>query len=115
MTAFLERNDLAWREKSCNIAIIQPEKNEAGWGALRIEIKVGSVSGLIRLRKVFKKQVEVAGLPTQSVWTRNADAVTLRLLKNRAQVTPCILFMPCALRCMPGWVLAGRTHLAAAP
>ena len=70
MAAFLEKNNLAWRAKSCTVAIIKPEVEESWWGALRIEIKVGSVSGLIRLRKVVKKQVEAAYIAKQQIRTR---------------------------------------------
>ena len=77
MAAFLEKNNLAWRAKSCTVAVIKPEPDEAGWGALRIEIKVGSVSGLIRLRKVVKKQVEAVKLPSHSLRTRKPVATSM--------------------------------------
>ena len=76
VAAFLEKNDQVWRTKSCTVSVIKPVADEAGWGAIRLEIRVISVSGLIRLRKVVKKQVEAVNLPTHSLRTRKPVATS---------------------------------------
>jgi len=55
LSTFLGKNDPAWRARRCTVTVIKPEANEAYWGAIRLDVAVYSVSGLIRLRKVMKK------------------------------------------------------------
>jgi hypothetical protein len=76
LTAFLGKNDPAWSSRGCTVTVIKPEANEAYWGAIRLDVAVYSVSGLIRLRKVMKKQVEMAGTAGQAILTRKPVAAS---------------------------------------
>ena len=71
---FLREKGQTWNTKSCTAAFIYPTTKEGGWGAVRVEIAVNSLSGLIKLRKVMKKHVEAAVVGGNSVRTRKHTA-----------------------------------------
>ncbi len=74
LTTFLEEQGQAWHVKRCTVTIIKPETDEGGWGAIRLEVAVYSLSGLIKLRKIMKKHVAATSVEGQSVRTRKPVA-----------------------------------------
>ena len=102
MATFLEKQGPAWDLKICNVTNIKPSIEESGWGAIRIDISVYSLSALIRLRKVVKAQVAASRIEQQQVRTTKPMAKSnlftleaeplwqghlkdaVRLLRNRA-------------------------------
>jgi len=74
LTTFLGGKGNAWCDKGCAVTIIMPMVEEAGWGAIRLEVQVYSLSGLIALRKIMKKEVEAANVTGQQVRTRKHRA-----------------------------------------
>ena len=74
LAAFLKGQGPSWAVKGCTVAIIKPEADENYWGAIRLDVAVYSLSGLIKLRKFMKKRVEAANIEGQPVRTRKPVA-----------------------------------------
>lgn len=58
LAAFLKNQSAEWLDKDCSFSIINPDLDDGGWGAIRLEVVVYSISGLITLRKIMKAQLE---------------------------------------------------------
>ncbi len=58
LDAFLKNQSAEWLDKNSSFSILSPDLDEGGWGAIRLEVVVYSISGLIALRKIMKAQLE---------------------------------------------------------